>query len=63
MLQAAKKMQETEETNAALLNFQDEAQIEEKKKIKVLFTGLLYLNHNYGAQGIAFPMMEKLQLL
>lgn len=60
MLQAAKKMQETEETNAALLNFRDEDQIEEKKKIKVLFTGLLYLNHNYGAQGIAFPMMEKL---
>lgn len=31
-----------------------------KKRIKVLFTGLLYLNHNYGAQGISFPMMEKL---
>ena len=31
-----------------------------KKKIKVLFTDLLYLNHNYGAQGISFPIMEKL---
>jgi polysaccharide pyruvyl transferase WcaK-like protein len=31
-----------------------------KKKIKVLFTDLLYLNHNYGAQGLSFPMMEKL---
>jgi len=31
-----------------------------KKRIKILFTGLLYLNNNYGAQGIAFPLMEKL---
>jgi polysaccharide pyruvyl transferase WcaK-like protein len=31
-----------------------------KQKIKVLFTDLLYLNHNYGAQGLSFPMMEKL---
>jgi hypothetical protein len=31
-----------------------------KQRIRVLFTGLLYLNHNYGAQGIAFPIMEKL---
>lgn len=31
-----------------------------KKKIKVLFTDLLYLNHNYGTQGLAFSMMEKL---
>ncbi|MFX1521861.1 MAG: polysaccharide pyruvyl transferase family protein, partial [Promethearchaeota archaeon] len=31
-----------------------------KERIKVLFTGLLYLNHNYGAQGLSFPMMEKL---
>jgi polysaccharide pyruvyl transferase WcaK-like protein len=31
-----------------------------KKKIKVLFTDLLYLNHNYGAQGLSFPLMEKL---
>jgi len=53
-------MQENEEKNAVILNLRDENQIEEKKKIKVLFTGLLYLDHNYGAQGIAFPMMEKL---
>jgi polysaccharide pyruvyl transferase WcaK-like protein len=31
-----------------------------KKRIKVLFTDLLYLNHNYGTQGLAFSMMEKL---
>lgn len=31
-----------------------------KKKIKILFTGLTHLNHNYGAQGIALPLMEKL---
>ena len=31
-----------------------------KNEIKVLFTGLSYLNHNYGAQGIAFPLMEKI---
>ncbi|MFX1521552.1 MAG: hypothetical protein ACFFCD_16715, partial [Promethearchaeota archaeon] len=31
-----------------------------KERIKVLFTGLLYLNHNYGAQGLSFPMMKKL---
>ena len=31
-----------------------------KKRVRILFTGLLYLNHNYGAQGIAFPIMEKL---
>lgn len=31
-----------------------------KKRIKVLFTDLLYLNHNYGAQGLSFPLMEKL---
>ena len=31
-----------------------------KKKIKVLFTDLLYFNHNYGTQGLAFSMMEKL---
>jgi hypothetical protein len=52
-------MQETEEKSAAILTSQDKNQAK-KKKIKVLFTGLLYLNHNYGAQAIAFPMMEKL---
>jgi len=31
-----------------------------KESIKILFTDLRYLNHNYGAQGIAFPLMEKL---
>ncbi len=31
-----------------------------KKRIKILFTGLQYLKHNYGAQGIAFPLMEKM---
>ena len=31
-----------------------------KKRIKILFTGLQYLKHNYGAQGIAFPLMEKI---
>lgn len=31
-----------------------------KKKIKILFTGLTHLNHNYGTQGITFPLMEKL---
>jgi len=31
-----------------------------KKKIKILFTDLTYLNRNYGAQGIAFPLMKKL---
>lgn len=31
-----------------------------KRKVKFLITGLFYLNHNYGAQGIAFPIMEKL---
>jgi hypothetical protein len=52
-------MQETEKKGAVILTSQDKNQAK-KKKIKVLFTGLLYLNHNYGAQGIAFPMMEKL---
>jgi len=31
-----------------------------KKKIRILFCGLSYLSHNYGAQGIAFPITEKL---
>jgi polysaccharide pyruvyl transferase WcaK-like protein len=31
-----------------------------RKKIKLLFTNLMYLNHNYGAQGIALPLMDKL---
>ena len=31
-----------------------------KKKVKILFTDLAYLNHNYGAQGIGFPLIEKL---
>jgi len=31
-----------------------------EKKVKILFTNLTYLNHNYGAQGIAFPLIEKL---
>jgi len=31
-----------------------------KSKIKVLVTDLAYLNHNYGAQGIAFSLMKKL---
>lgn len=31
-----------------------------KEKIKILFTDLAYLNHNYGAQGIAFPLIESL---
>lgn len=31
-----------------------------RKKIKFLFTDLTYLNHNYGAQGIAFPLMKQL---
>lgn len=30
------------------------------KKISILFSGLSYLNHNYGAQGIALPITEKL---
>jgi polysaccharide pyruvyl transferase WcaK-like protein len=55
-----KEVQKTEEKNSVILDLRNEDQAEEKKKIKFLFTGLLYLNHNYGAQGIAFPMMEKL---
>ena len=31
-----------------------------KKKFKILFTDLTYLKNNYGAQGIAFPLMVKL---
>jgi len=31
-----------------------------KKKIKILFTNLVSLEHNYGAQGIAFPLMARL---
>lgn len=30
------------------------------KKVKVFLTNLSYLNHNYGAQGIAFPFIDKL---
>ena len=33
-----------------------------KKKIRILFSGLSYLNHNYGAQGIAFPIIKKLNM-
>uniref|UniRef100_A0A7C3WM86 Polysaccharide pyruvyl transferase family protein n=1 Tax=Dictyoglomus turgidum TaxID=513050 RepID=A0A7C3WM86_9BACT len=32
----------------------------DRKKIKILFTNLMYLNRNYGAQGIALPLMDKL---
>lgn len=32
-----------------------------QKKLNILFTDLIYLNHNYGAQGIAFPLMDKLK--
>jgi len=31
-----------------------------KKMIKILFTDLSYLSHNYGYQAIAFLSMEKL---
>lgn len=31
-----------------------------KTEIKVLFSDLLYIKHNYGAQGLSFPLMEKL---
>lgn len=31
------------------------------RRLKILFTGLSYLNRNYGAQGIAFPLMEKIR--
>jgi polysaccharide pyruvyl transferase WcaK-like protein len=31
-----------------------------QEKINFLFVGLGYLEHNYGAQGIAFPLMAKL---
>jgi len=31
-----------------------------KKKIKILFTNLSYLNHNYGTQAITFSLMDKL---
>ena len=31
-----------------------------KPKIKFLFTDLQYIKHNYGVQGIAFPLMDKL---
>lgn len=30
------------------------------RKIKILLTNLSYLNHNYGAQGIVFPFVDKL---
>ncbi|MFH0796821.1 MAG: polysaccharide pyruvyl transferase family protein [Candidatus Omnitrophota bacterium] len=29
------------------------------RKIRILLTDLSYLSHNYGAQGIAFPLIEK----
>ncbi len=31
-----------------------------KPKVKFLFTDLQYIKHNYGVQGIAFPLMDKL---